>query len=150
MFSSSLDGAAHLVQLALTPIFLLTGLASLLNVFSTRLGRVADRVDRLTADAEAHPRQLRILRLRSRILDVAVVLVAAAGALTCGAALTLFFGELRNANGGILLFALFGLALLLSVLALAAFALETLLSGRSIREEATGRSESAGTPRPQP
>jgi hypothetical protein len=140
MMATSLDSAAHVVQLALTPIFLLTGLASLLNVFSTRLGRVADRVDKLTADSERHPRQLRILRLRSRILDAAVVLVAGAGALTCGAALTLFFGELRDINGGRLLFALFGAALLLSVIALAAFALETLLSGHSIREQADGGS----------
>src|ERR1700761_3049542 len=135
MMETSLDSAAHVVQLALTPIFLLTGLASLLNVFSTRLGRVADRVDRLTADAEKHPRQLQVLRLRSRILDVAVILAASAGALTCGAAVTLFFGELRNANGGRLLFAFFGGALLLSVLALAAFAVEAILSGRSIREQ---------------
>src|ERR1700753_1853299 len=55
MFPTSLDSATHLVQLALTPIFLLTGLASLLNVFSTRLGRVADRVDKLTADAKTPP-----------------------------------------------------------------------------------------------
>jgi hypothetical protein len=144
MLETSLDSAAHVVQLALTPIFLLTGLGSLLNVFSTRLGRVADRVDKLTADAEKHPRQLRILRLRSRILDAAVILVASAGALTCGAALTLFFGELRNANHGRLLFALFGVALLLSVMALAAFALETLLSGHAIREEADGKGDSAG------
>lgn len=136
MFATSLDSAAHVVQLALTPIFLLTGLASLLNVFSTRLGRVADRVDKLTADAGKHPRQLRLLKLRSRILDAAVILVAAAGALTCGAALTLFFGELRNANGGLLLFALFGAALFPSVIALAAYAFETLLSGHSIREQA--------------
>ncbi len=134
--AGSLEGAAHVVQLALTPIFLLTGLASLLNVFSTRLGRVADRVDRLTSDAAAHPRQLGILRLRSRVLDVAVILVASAGGLTCCAALALFLGALRNGHGGMLLFALFGAALVLSVLALAAFVLETLLSGRSIREQA--------------
>jgi len=142
MFADSLDSAAHVVQLALTPIFLLTGLASLLNVFSTRLGRVSDRVDKLTADAEKHPQQLRILKLRSRILDAAVILVASAGALTCGAALTLFFGEVRNTNAGRLLFALFGAALVLSVIALAAFAFETLLSGHSIREQANNDSGS--------
>jgi hypothetical protein len=138
MIADSLNNAAHVVQLALTPIFLLTGLASLLNVFTTRLGRVADRVDKLTEDALAHPRQLRILQLRSRALDAAVILVTIAGALTCCAALTLFFGALRNANGGLLLFALFGGALVLSVLALGAFAFETLLSGRSVREQADG------------
>lgn len=114
MLATSLDSAAHVVPLALTPIFLLAGLASLLNVFSTRLGRVADRVDKLAADAEKHPRQMRILKLRCRILDAAVILIAAAGALTCG-------GELRNSSHGLLLFAVFGATLSLSVVALAAF-----------------------------
>lgn len=39
-----LDTIAHIIQVALTPVFFLTGIATLLNVFSTRLGRVSDRV----------------------------------------------------------------------------------------------------------
>ncbi len=131
-----LNGAAHVVQLALTPIFLLTGLASLLNVFTTRLGRVADRVDRLADAAYRHPRQLRRLRLRSRSLDAAVLLAALAGAATCCAAMTLFLGALRNAATGTLLFTFFGVALACALLALGAFAFETILSGRSVREQA--------------
>jgi hypothetical protein len=134
--ATDLSGAAHVVQLALTPIFLLTGLASLLNVFTTRLGRIADRVDRLASDAAGHPRQLARLRLRSRALDLAVLLAALAGALTCCAALTLFLGALRNAGTGYILFAFFGSALICAVAALAAFGCETILSGRSVREQA--------------
>ena len=44
--------SVEVIQLALTPIFLLTAVAALLNVFSTRLGRVADRVDLLSADLQ--------------------------------------------------------------------------------------------------
>src|ERR1700712_4959004 len=134
--ATDLTGAAHVVQLALTPIFLLTGLASLLNVFTTRLGRIADRVDRLAVDAPEHPQQLARLRLRSRALDLAVLLAALAGALTCCAALTLFLGALRNAGTGYILFTFFGSALICAVLALAAFGFETVLSGRSVREQA--------------
>lgn len=134
--STGLTGAAHVVQLALTPIFLLTGLSSLLNVFTARLGRVADRVDRLATTPLDHKQQLARLRLRSRVLDLAVLLAALSGALTCCAALTLFLGALRNAGAGRLLFALFGGALVCAVAALAAFAIETLLSGRSVREQA--------------
>ena len=36
---SSLDLVAHVIQVALTPIFLLSGIATLLNVFATRLAR---------------------------------------------------------------------------------------------------------------
>src|SRR5271157_2958696 len=40
----SVDSVAHVIQVALTPVFLLSGIASLLGVLSTRLARVADRV----------------------------------------------------------------------------------------------------------
>jgi len=76
-----IDAAAHIVQLALTPIFLLTGVASLLNVFTTRLGRIADQVDKLLVDPSERPRQLARLRLRSRSLDLAVLSAAVAGGL---------------------------------------------------------------------
>jgi hypothetical protein len=53
-----LDMVAHIIQVALTPVFLLSGIATLLNVFSTRLARVADRVDQIAKGIEeAGPRQ---------------------------------------------------------------------------------------------
>ena len=134
---ADLGNAAHVVQLALTPIFLLTGLASLLNVFTTRLGRVADRVDRLNETAGLHRHQLHRLRLRSFILDAAVLLAALSGGLTCAAAVTLFLGALRDAATGAWLFAFFGGALGCAMLSLVAFAAETILSGQQVREEAT-------------
>ena len=47
-----LDMVAHIIQVALTPVFLLSGIATLLNVFSTRLAGVADRVDQITKGIE--------------------------------------------------------------------------------------------------
>ena len=113
---SKLDTVAHVIQLALTPVFLLTGIGTLINVFSTRLARVADQVDRIadavqTADA-AHRSsaelQLGYLRLRSQALDIAVILGAVGGAATCGAVLTLFVGALRNQGVAWALYGLFG------------------------------------------
>src|SRR5215813_416513 len=49
---SSLDLVAHVIQVALTPIFRLSGIATLLNVFATRLGRVADLVAQITKAME--------------------------------------------------------------------------------------------------
>lgn len=126
--------AAHVVQLALTPIFLLSGIASLLNVFTTRLGRIADQVDKLSDQPAKRPRQLARLRLRSRSLDCAVLLAAIAGALTCCAALTLFVGALRTGAAGATLFALFGGALGCAIAALGAFSFEMVLAGRAVRE----------------
>ena len=39
----ALTGIAHAIQLAIAPVFLLTGIASLLGVMANRLARVIDR-----------------------------------------------------------------------------------------------------------
>jgi hypothetical protein len=140
---STLDSAAHIVQLALTPVFLLSGVAALLNVFATRLGRISDHVDKLVADPDDQApgvrAKLHFLRIRSGLLDVAVVLAASAGACTCGAALVLFLSAVRDASEGDLLFLLFGLAIVLTTGALTAFVLEVLLAGIGIRRMAERR-----------
>ena len=102
----TLETAAHIVQLALTPVFLLSGIAALLNVFAGRLGRVADQTDALAEEAaksSGRDQRLQVLRLRSRALDWAVVLTALAGAQTCGAVLVLFLGEVlgKSAVAGV-------------------------------------------------
>ena len=124
MTDTVLEGAAHVVQLALTPVFLLSGVAALVNVFSTRLGRVSDQADKLSEqrkDTPGHDLRLELLRWRPRALDFAVVLAALAGASACGAALALFLGAGRGSAGASLLFWLFGSAIVLTVAALAFF-----------------------------
>jgi hypothetical protein len=131
----NLDAAAHIVQLALTPVFLLSATATLLGVFATRLARVSDRVDTLTHESPAPQRDalLAVLRQRSRVLDVAVVLSALSGGFTCVAVLVLFLGELRGTAAARYLFLSFGGAICLTMAALAAFVIEMLLAARVIR-----------------
>jgi len=135
MPAPTLDAAAHVVQLALTPIFLLAGIATMLSVFTARLGRIADRAYRLSHQPKCRRDELARLRLRSRILDSAVLCAATSGALTCLAALTLFLGALRQVEWGSVLFTAFGGALIFAIAALAAFSAETILSGRTVRDE---------------
>jgi hypothetical protein len=135
MVDHNLEAAAHIVQLALTPVFLLTGTATLLGVFSARLGRVADRVDSLS-EGPNDPRRnelLALLRRRTRVLDTAVVLSALAGGLTCVTVLVLFLGEVRGTTAAQFLFLSFGSAIALTMASLAAFAMEMLLSTRGVR-----------------
>jgi len=135
MTDQNLEAAAHVVQLALTPVFLLSATATLLNVFATRLARVADRVDKLSQDTKDPLRDklLAVLRRRSRVLDVAVVLSALSGGMTCAAVLVLFLGELRETVAAKLLFLSFGGAIVLTILALGAFVVEMLLAARVVR-----------------
>jgi len=148
---SSLDLVAHVIQVALTPIFLLSGIATLLNVFSTRLARVADRVDQITkAMEDADPdesvelaRQLLHLRRRSIALDAAVVLRAIAAASTCASVFTLFVGALRNSTVASILFTTFGLAIACTISAIGAFTAEMLMAGSGVRAEVAARRRSS-------
>jgi hypothetical protein len=135
MPAPTLDAAAHVVQLALTPIFLLAGIATMLSVFTARLGRIADRAYDLSHEPNCRRDELARLRLRSRILDSAVLFAATSGALTCLAALTLFLGALQQIEWGTVLFTAFGGALIFAIAALSAFSVETILSGRTVRDK---------------
>lgn len=145
---SSLDIGAHVIQVALTPVFLLSGIATLLNVLSTRLARVADRVDLISKalegadppeDVDDLAAQLSHLRRRSIALDVAVVLGAVGGAATCGSVLTLFVGALRDTTVASLLFAMFGAGVACTIGAIAAFTAEMLMAGSGVRSEVARR-----------
>lgn len=149
---TTLDGIAHVIQVALTPVFLLSGVATLLNVFGARLARVSDQADRVsgqlsgaTEAEQAHlGRRLDRLHVRALLLDMAVVLAALSGVSTCGAVLTLFVGALRDTTVASVLFALFGTAILCTLLALVAFGIEMLLASHAVRLRVALRRAEAG------
>jgi hypothetical protein len=137
MDNVTFEAAAHVVQLALTPVFLLSGIAALLNVFAARLGRVADQTTALAAQPRETLRRddrLRVLQWRSRALDWAVLLAAIAGVLTCGTVLVLFLGVVLDKGAAGLLFLLFGGAIVFTMGALVAFVVEMLLAARGVRQ----------------
>jgi Protein of unknown function (DUF2721) len=139
---SALDMVAHIIQVALTPVFLLSGIATLLNVFASRLARVSDQIHAARKELEgadavqAERLTARLVRLhrRSLALDVAVVLGALGGAATCGAVLVLFVGALREATVASMLFGLFGLAVICALGAIVAFTVEMLMASIGIRD----------------
>ncbi len=136
-----LDPVAHVIQVALTPVFLLSGIATLMNVFSTRLARVADLIAKVAEGGEKGDpisvnAQLAHLRRRSLALDAAVVLAAIGGAATCVSVLTLFVGTLKDAAVASVLFTTFGLAVLCTIGAIGAFTIEMLLAGSGMRARA--------------
>jgi len=141
--SAALGSVVHIIQVSLTPVFLLSGVATLLNVFSTRLARVADQVDTAakqmeTADAEtAALLSLRLTHLhrRSLALDAAVALGAMAGASTCATVLALFVGESIGVGIAAMLLVTFGLAIACTLAAIAAYATEMLMASKRVRAE---------------
>lgn len=151
----TVDSVAHVIQVALTPVFLLSGIASLLGVLATRLARVADRVDALAdqletagpVDSDRLRRRLAYLRRRSHVLDVAVMMGTLGGVATSCAGLLLFVGTLRDRPGEAL-FVAFGLALLFTMGALLAFLVEMLLASRGLRDQANSADERGLTKSP--
>ncbi len=140
MFQSfTLDSAGHLIQVALTPVFLLSGIAALLNVFAGRLARVADQLDNLAAkighDTCSAEQTLEVQRLhrRSLALDVAVVLGTAGAACTCMAIMTLFLFALSNRAIAGVLVTFFGLAIVCTFGSVMAFGSEMLMSSNGLR-----------------
>jgi Protein of unknown function (DUF2721) len=135
MHGNTLEAAAHVVQQALTPVFFLSGIAALLNVFASRLGRVADQAEALakTAQDAVRDHRLRRLRLRAWALDFAVVLAALGGAFTCSAVLVLFVSGIRGTSAADLLYLFFGGGIVLTMGALFAFVVEMLVAAGGVR-----------------
>ena len=136
-----LTDIARVIQTALTPVFLLSGIGTLLNVFNQRLVRVSDHYEHLTellrssavesvGPLVAHLTQLSRRRLA---LDACVALAASAGAATCAAAFALFLGTLRDAEAGLLLEWLFGASLCCTIASLVAFFIDTVLAWHGLR-----------------
>src|SRR5262249_27704681 len=135
---SQTETIGHIVQIVLTPVFLLSGIATLLGVFSNRLARVAERVHQLNQDnllGSLSVSELTRLHHRSVALDCAVVLGALAAAATCSSALTLFLGTLKSAAIDTFFFATFSSALLFSLGAIGCFTIEMLMTTVGVRDQ---------------
>ena len=139
--ASNLEASVHLIQVALTPVFLLSGIAALLNVFTGRLARVADRLDHLSAElrtatealaAEVHI-EIAALHRRSVFLDAAVVLASIGAAAICLNILTLFLLSLSDLPIAGILLLLFAFGILCTLGSVAAFVAEMLMSGSVLR-----------------
>jgi Protein of unknown function (DUF2721) len=80
----------HAIQLALAPIFLLTGVAGMLNVMAVRLGRIVDRGRRLIEtpgsvglSPDEVTSELRSLERRRRCANAAITACTLAALLVC-------------------------------------------------------------------
>jgi hypothetical protein len=132
---------AHVIQLSVAPVFLLSGVAALLGVMTGRLGRVLDRARRLEdawkgldeAATRRGRRDLDTLRRRAHLASWAINACAAAGLLVClviaGLFIDAFLGtQLRWAVG-----AFFFLAMLALISGLAFFLKEVYLATHTLR-----------------
>ena len=94
-------GVAQVIQLAVAPVFLLTGVGAILNVMSNRLARIVDRARvlelKLTeakdADRVELTQRLRNLSRRARLIGQSIALCVSTAVLICSVIIVLFLGE---------------------------------------------------------
>jgi hypothetical protein len=116
------------IQLALAPVFLLTGIAGLLNVMTGRLARIVDRGRSLTegrndASAVEEPvaSEVRALEQRRRYTSVAITACTAAALLLCTVIVVMFIGVMFHVHLSWVIAALFTMSTLALVVGLAYF-----------------------------
>ena len=91
----------HVIQLAIAPVFLLTGVCTMLMVLTNRLARIIDRTrmleDRLdVAPNDMHMDELDVLYRRWHLINFAITLSTACGLLICLVIGLLFLGDTTN------------------------------------------------------
>lgn len=126
---------AGVIATSLAPVFLLAGTAAFVGIYSTRLGKVSDRLNDVmdgVAKGEDLQRRLTYLQRRVLVLEVAVILGVVAGICTSFAILNLLSGALSIRLRPENLFWFFGGAIVSLMLSLMAFLFEIVAAGRSM------------------
>jgi hypothetical protein len=138
---SGVTAIAHVIQLAVAPVFLLTGVGALLGVLTNRLARIIDRArvleERLgvlgeteRAACEAH---LLTLSERSRHINRAIGLSVSCALLICAVIVALFAGAFLATDVSKLIGVVFIAAMCTLIGALISFLFEISIATRSLR-----------------
>lgn len=134
-------GLVHAIQLAVAPVFLLSGISALLAVLTNRLSRVIDRARSLEA---RHPEtegpelaeleeRLATLSQRGRLISRAIFLATTCALLVCTVVAALFAFAFFGVDASRLVGFVFIVAMLSLIGALLAFLSEIFLATKSLR-----------------
>src|ERR1700686_5773474 len=142
--SSHFSDVAHVIQVAVAPVFLLSGIGGVLSVFVARVGRIVDRSrmldERMETAIDVDKGRIRLelvtLSRRSRLIDRAVALATAAGIFVCLVIVPLFVDYLFGLDASVPVAMFFLLAMLCFIAAFGNFLREVLLATAPLRHEA--------------
>ena len=138
---SNVDMVAHVIQLSVAPVFLLSGIGAMLAVMTSRLSRIIDRARVLeTRLEEAGPdaavalrEDLATLSQRARLIGPAITLGTATALLVSMVIAVLFLSAFLHFDAGLVVAALFILAMVAFFLGLLWFLREIFVATRSLR-----------------
>ena len=135
---------SHAIQLAIAPVFLLTGIAGLLGVMANRLARVIDRARQLEQiwptlheeDRKAAREELDNLERRRHLVSWSINFCTSAALIVCLVIVTLFLEEFFSRNFRWLAGLLFVSAMIALIGGLFSFLREVHLATRVVRIDA--------------
>ncbi len=132
---------AHVIQLAVAPVFLLTGIGTLLSVMTNRLSRIIDRARALEAKLDNAPTEsladhhahLATLSRRAKLINRAITLCTITALLICTVIAIIFLGDFLQFNITIPVAFLFVTAMLSLVAGLLNFLREVFVATMNLR-----------------
>jgi len=141
---SPTETIAHIIQLAVAPVFLLTGIAGMLSVMTNRLSRIVDRARVLEAVVLEHPSgaasdreethaELARLSRRARLISVSISLCTLTALLISSVIAILFLGSFVAFDASMLVALLFVTAMLAFIIALLFFLREVFVAIARLR-----------------
>jgi len=132
--TDSVNSVSHLIQLSVAPVFLLAAVAGLLNVFTGRLSRIIDKIEKLDKyeknklkeelpkDIEKQISQRRnFLAMRMQNTNLAILFCTITGLMIALVIVTMFFSAILEFKGFLFIAILFILAMISFVISLFLF-----------------------------
>lgn len=133
-------GISHAIQLAVAPVFLLSGVAALLAVITNRLARIVDRArtleDMASGDDVAAGRargELRVIAQRGRVVSWSIALCTLTALLIAAVIAMMFIGAFFGFDASVPVALLFIAAMGAMIAALALFLREVFLATATLR-----------------
>ncbi|CAH2031675.1 DUF2721 domain-containing protein [Trichlorobacter ammonificans] len=138
--AGDVHSVGHAIQLAVAPVFLLTGISGLLSVMTNRLGRVIDRarvleqrVESATPEQEVVLRQhLQTLSYRASLIGRSIALCTTTAVLICSVVAMMFVGAFLGLDPSIVVGLFFIAAMVALVSGLLWFLREIFVATRSL------------------
>ncbi len=133
---------AHLIQVALTPIFLISAIGVTLNVLTSRLARIVDRARAMEKEAlrpdPAQPhrdlhRSLRVLERRARYINAAITLITVSALFIALVVVMLFVNAFLRWDLSAFIACMFIMSMLALAAALLSFLIEVRIATSTLR-----------------
>ena len=133
---------AHLIQIALTPIFLISAIGVTLNVLTSRLARIVDRArameDILRRTDHAHEGRdlhsaLAVLARRARYINAAITLITLSALFIALVVVMLFVNAFLRWDLAVFIASMFILSMLALAAALTAFLIEVRIATNTLQ-----------------